>query len=38
MEAKAGYVEGERGAITIFMEGRKLSELAVFGLSRRSDC
>jgi hypothetical protein len=27
IEARAGYIEGEAGAITVFMEGRKVSEL-----------
>jgi hypothetical protein len=31
IEARAGHVEGEAGAITVFMEGRKISELEQAG-------
>lgn len=31
IEARAGYADGEAGAITVFMEGRKVSELEAGG-------
>jgi hypothetical protein len=30
-EVRAGWVEGEAGAIAVFMEGRKISELQLYG-------